>query len=168
MAEHLPPVVFEPTEIVALWSIQGNNDIPLIDVETSMFEADFGIGEMAVADTTRWLRLWPHQGYLMANDAALPANTESFTPLMTDISDGFLAFLVHGAQAFHFIRHYLSVDLNELPSESACLRCRLGHYPVILWWDDHKSLHLLVERSLAHSFHDYLESLLARWRPDAP
>jgi len=38
----------------------------------------------------------------------------------------------------------------------------LGHYPVVIWWDDEAELSLLVERSLSQSFQDYLSVLAQR------
>jgi sarcosine oxidase gamma subunit len=161
-------LIFEPVEIAALWSIQGNRESSLSNFETALFDASAGIGSMLHSPALRWLRLWPHQAYLLADNQPVPASVPEFESLMTDISDGYCEFRLSGEQAFDFLANYLTADLAKSDSGSACLRCRLGHYVVILWWEDRHQLQLLIERSYAQSFADYIESLMARWRPETP
>jgi sarcosine oxidase gamma subunit len=161
-------LIFEPVEIAALWSIQGSRESSLSNFETALFDASAGIGNMLHSVSLRLLRLWPHQAYLLADNQPLPASVPEFESLMTDISDGYFEFRLSGEQAFSFIANYLSADLAKSDLGSACLRCRLGHYVVILWWEDRHQLQLLIERSYAQSFADYIESLMARWRPETP
>jgi sarcosine oxidase gamma subunit len=161
-------LIFEPVEIAALWSIQGSRESSLSNFETALFDASAGIGSMLHSAALRWLRLWPHQAYLLADKQPMPASVHEFESLMTDISDGYCEFRLSGGQAFDFIANYLTADLAKSDPGSACLRCRLGHYVVILWWEHRHQLQLLVERSYAQSFADYIESLMARWRLENP
>jgi sarcosine oxidase gamma subunit len=161
-------LIFEPIEIAALWSIQGSRESSLSNFETALFDASAGIGNMLHSAALRWLRLWPHQAYLLADKQPIPASVHEFEPLMTDISAGYCEFRLSGGQAFDFIANYLTADLAKSDPGSACLRCRLGHYVVILWWEDRHQLQLLIERSYAQSFADYIESLMARWRLENP
>jgi len=161
-------LIFEPVEIAALWSIQGSRESSLSNFETALFDATAGIGSMLHSASLRWLRLWPHQACLLADIQPVPASAHEFESLMTDISDGYCEFRLSGEQAFDFIANYLTADLAKSDPGSACLRCRLGHYVVILWWEDRHQLQLLIERSYAQSFADYIESLMARWRPETP
>jgi sarcosine oxidase gamma subunit len=161
-------LIFEPVEITALWSIQGSRETSLPNFEAALFDASAGIGSMLHSAALRWLRLWPHQAYLLADSQPVPVGVHEFESLMTDISDGYCEFRLSGELAFDFIANYLTADLAKSDPGSACLRCRLGHYVVILWWEDRHQLQLLIERSYAQSFADYIESLMARWRPETP
>jgi sarcosine oxidase gamma subunit len=159
---------FESIEIAALWSIQGNRESSLSEFEAALFGTSIEIGATVQNETLRLLRLWPHQAYLLATDQSLPASIRKHDTLMTDISDAYCRFRLGGEHAFEFIANYLSTDLLKVDAHSACLRCRLGHYVVLLWWDDRHQLQLLLERSVAQSFADYIETLKARWRPETP
>jgi hypothetical protein len=159
---------FESIEIAALWSIQGNRESSLSEFETALFGASIEVGATVHNSSLRLLRLWPHQAYLLATDQSLPASIRDYDALLTDISDTFCGFRLSGEHAFGFLANYLSADLLSIDADSACLRCRLGQYVVILWWDDRQQLHLFLERSLTQSFADYIETLMARWRPETP
>ncbi len=77
---------------------------------------------------------------------------------------GFCEFRLGGEQALDFLGSYSSASLTEHGgSAKRSLRCLLGQYPVVLWWDDSANVRLLVERSYAQSFYDYLASLMVRW-----
>ena len=158
----------ERVEIAALWSVQGNRETSLHDFENTLFGKDANIGSLLRSEPLSLLRLWPHQAYLLSDQQQIPADLQQFASVMTDIADGHCAFRPGGEQAFDFIAAYLSADLATMPAGPACLRCRLGHYVVILWWDDRRELQLLVERSCAQSFADYIDMLMARWHPEAP
>jgi sarcosine oxidase gamma subunit len=161
-------LILESIEIAALWSIQGNHESSLVDFETALFGTSIEVGDTLHNESLHLLRLWPHQSYLLATDQPLPPSVLDYDALMTDISDSFCEFRLGGEHAFDFLANYLSADLLEVEAESACLRCRLSHYTVILWWDDRRQLQLLLERSFAQSFGDYIETLIARWRPETP
>jgi sarcosine oxidase gamma subunit len=159
---------FESIEIVALWSIQGNHEYSLPEFETALFGTSIEIGATLQDEMLQLFRLWPHQAYLLATDQSLPAIIHDYDALMTDISDAYCRFRLSGEHAFEFLANYLSADLLSVDVDSTCLRCRLGHYVVLLWWDDRYQLQLLLERSLAQSFADYIETLMARWHPETP
>jgi len=158
----------EQIEIAALWSIQSNREISLSSFESSLFHSSSKIGSMLKNPPLRLLRLWPHQAYLLADDQPLPDSVQELKSLMTDISDAYCRFQLSGLQAFSFIANYLTADLAMPNPDNSCLRCRLGHYIAILWWENNQQLQLLVERSQAQSFKEYIESLMARWRPEKP
>ena len=159
---------FEPVEITALWSIQGNREYSLAEFETALFGTSLEVSATLHNESLQLIRPWPHQAYLLTSGQPLPQSIRKHHALMTDISDACCRFRLSGEQAFAFMANYLSADLHKINPDSACLRCRLGHYVVLLWWDDRSQLHLLQERSVAQSFVDYLETLMARWRPQTP
>lgn len=157
----------ERIDIDAMWSIQGNRETTLADFESALFAASAGPGGLLQSDDLRLLRPWPQRA-LLAAQAPLPASLQPYAELMTELSDAYCEFRLAGEHAFDFVADYLSADLARQPLRPACLRCRLGHYLVILWWDDRHEPYLLVERSCAHSFADYIDILMARWRPETP
>ena len=158
-------IVLEPVEIVGLWSLQGNRDTPLTDLVDALFATSVRFDEPLLRDGKRLLPLWPQQAYLLSGQAAMPQEASQFAPLLTDISHGYSQFHLGGAQAFDFIASYLSVDIAAIRDASACRRCLLGQYRVILWWDDRRDIQLLLERSYAQSFADYIGELASRQAP---
>lgn len=159
-------LALDPVDHGGLWSIQGNRETSLADFETALFGTSAGIGGLLQGEALCLLRLWPHQAYLRVEQAALPASLQKYAHLVTDLSDGYCEFRLVGERAFDFVADYLSADLAQQPAGPACLRCRLGHFVVILWWDEQREPRLLVERSCAQSFADYIDTLMARWRPE--
>jgi sarcosine oxidase gamma subunit len=158
-------IVFEPVEITGLWSLQGNRKTRLADLVSALFTTTAQFGKPLRSEKLRLLPLWPQQAYLLSAKVTLPAAARKFEPLLTDISHGYYQFRLGGEQAFDFVSNYVSVDIAALRDAAACLRCRLGQYTVILWWDDHQHIHLLLERSYAQSFTEHIDALISRWRP---
>lgn len=145
--------------------MQGNRKTSLAKLVSALFATGAQFGEPLQSSGLRLLPLWPQQAYLQSSQVTLPAVASKFQPLMTDISHGYCQFRLSGEQAFDFVADYLSTDITTLRCAAVCRRCRLGQYTVILWWDDHREIHFLLERSYAQSFADYIDTLIARWRP---
>jgi len=160
-------LVLEPIDIAGLWSLQGNRETPLADPVGTLFATGAHPGLPLRSAGLCLLPLWPHQAYLLAEQATLPAAAGACEHLLTDIAHGYRQFRLGGAQAFDFIASYVTVNIATLRDAAACRRCRLGHYTVILWWDERQEIHLLLERSYAQSFADHIDALIARWRPRA-
>jgi len=117
---------------------------------------------MTSAGSLRLLKLWPQRAWLLAHRQSLPAEVGAFEDMMTDITHGVCEFRLGGEHAWAFLGSYTSVDLTA-PVDSGCRRCLLGQYSLVLWWDDTGDIRLLIERSYAQSFYDYLAQLMARW-----
>jgi hypothetical protein len=135
-------------EIIALWSIQGNYQQDLADFVMAVFSESVAACGMTSTDDLRLLKLWPQRAWLLAH------------------RHGLCEFRLGGEHAWAFLGSYTSVDLAA-PVGSGCRRCLLGQYPLVLWWDDiggARDIHLLIERSYAQSFFDYLAQLMTRWR----
>jgi len=160
-------VGLERVEVTGLWSLQGNRKTSLAKLVGALIATDEKFGEPLHSAGLRLLPLWPHQAYLQSEQLTLPAVAGKFEPLMTDISHGYCQFRLSGEHAFDFVADYLSTDIAALRDAAACRRCRLGQYTVILWWDDHQHINVLLERSYAQSFCDHIDALIARWRPRA-
>jgi hypothetical protein len=48
-------------------------------------------------------------------------------------------------------------------SKTGGRRCLLRQYPIILRWQHLDAVKLLVDRSYAQSFYDYISQLMSRW-----
>lgn len=147
-----------------LWSIQTNRNYELAIFARAIFGDAPQIGEMLGADALRLLQLWPHKAYLLSTQPDLPDSLHRFSSMLTDISHGFCELSLGGEQALEFLASHASADLMQTRiAETRNLRCLLGQYQVTLWWDRLDDIRILVERSCAISFCDYLEHLLQRW-----
>ncbi len=147
-----------------LWSIQPGRRDNLDAFTTAVFATAPRHGEVLQIDSLRLLQLWPHKAYLLSSTPELPRAATDFSDIMTDISHGFSEFRVDGELALDFLGHYCSANLaGQCGEEIRSLRCLLGQYPILLWWDDIADIRLLTDRSYAQSFHDYLANLMARW-----
>ena len=156
------PFEITAVDVVGLWSVQASRDHSLDDFTDALFTDADKNASLASGDGRSLLRAWPHQVYLLTDEAHLPIATAPFAAQMTDIADAFCAFDFDDEAAFDFIADYLSADIRQIGSGHHCLRCRLGHYTVLLWWQNRERLHCLVERSLAQSFENYVRHLMTR------
>ena len=150
-------------EILSLWSIQGNQQQDLAEFVIAVFSESVANCAMKTTGGLRLLKLWPKRAWLLANRHSLPVEIAAFEALMTDITHGVCEFRLGGADAWAFLASYTSADLTA-PVDTDCRRCLLGQYPLVLWWDDIRDIRLLIERSYAQSFFDYLAQLMTRWR----
>jgi heterotetrameric sarcosine oxidase gamma subunit len=150
-------------EILSLWSIQGNHQQDLAKFVMAVFSESVPACGMTSTGGLRLLKLWPQRAWLLAHRHSLPAEVAAFETLMTDITHGVCEFRLGGEHAWPFLGSYTSADLSA-PVGSGCRRCLLGQYPLVLWWDDIGDIRLLIERSYAQSFFDYLAQLMTRWR----
>jgi hypothetical protein len=72
----------------------------------------------------------------------------------------------HGLASAHYLAENHGMS-DVLVLDSGCRRCLLDQYPLVLWWDDIggiSDIRLLIERSYAQPFSDYLAQLMTRWR----
>ena len=105
------------------------------------------------------LRHWPTHIWVVG---------ESVVPVegAIDISHGHAVLRLRGPGALHFLADYTSADLRATKVRNAgTLRCALGHYAVVLWWDITRDVHIAVERSVAQSLVDHLKLLVQRRLP---
>ncbi|MCP4433845.1 MAG: hypothetical protein GY806_22985 [Gammaproteobacteria bacterium] len=146
-----------------IWSIQSNHSHNLADYVQQVFKEKPQSGSVLQQNQWRFILLSPSRGFLMSESLALPQADAAYNTLLTDISHGYREFCLTGGQPFEFAGLYVSVDLNNtIDKKTGSLRCRLGQYACLLWWDDNTNLHILVERSYAQSFGEYLNHLLLR------
>ena len=147
-----------------LWSIQANREHDLRGFAQAVFAETVQLGSMLTVDSLRLIHLWPHKAYLMSAQPSLPGLAHEFSPMMTDIGHGFCELSLAGDDAFEFLGTHTSADLMDTRiAATRNLRCMLGQYQVILWWDQVSDIRILVDRSYAQSICDYLGHLMQRW-----
>jgi len=147
-----------------LWSIQAKRQDNLDAFAVAVFATAPRPGVVLQMESLRLIQLWPHKAYLLSSTPELPRAVGDFSGIMTDIGHGFCEFRLGGEHALDFLGNYCSTDLaSQCGGERRSLRCLLGQYPILLWWDDIADVRLLVDRSYAQSFYDYLGNLMARW-----
>jgi len=146
-----------------IWSVQGNRIHSLNAFIASVFGENSQIDRMLHCDECRLLQLWPHKAYLLSDHQTLPLVAVPFESNLTDISHGFCELNLTGESALAFIELYVSVNMNSARlRESRQIRCRFGQYSILLWWDDVDDIRILVDRSYAQSFKNYLVHLMQR------
>ena len=150
--------------IRGLWSFQPNHDHGLDSITGILFPESTAAVTMPGDEALRLFKLWPHKAYLISAESSLPGSLSDLAPMMTDISHGFCELSLTGNAALEFLNSYTSAELTDPQvTTNRCLRCLLGHYQIILWWDEVNEIHMLVDRSYTQSFCDYLETLSLRW-----
>ncbi|MED5391415.1 MAG: hypothetical protein VX977_06575 [Pseudomonadota bacterium] len=151
------------TKPLGILSVQTNSENDISGFCCSVLGESLELGEMSGGDTLRLIRHWPHKVYLIADGIPLPKIESRYAGLITDISDAFCKLCLAGERSIAFLDQYCLLGLtqeNILKMKTA--KTMLGHYPVVIWWDDEAELSLLVERSLSQSFQDYLSVLAQR------
>lgn len=143
--------------------VQPNAQFDLNMFSQSIFSLDITMGQMLKVDQLRLIQLSPKSAYLIGN---APQPLKKFDSMITDISHGYCHLELSGQQAFEFINSYTPADLNNSNiDQSKTAKTLLGHFNVILWWDSHDKIKLLIDRSYAQSFTDYLQPLFRMWQP---
>jgi sarcosine oxidase gamma subunit len=157
-------ITLTETKGYGLWSVHDNRDHCLSKLVQAVFGETPRPGKMLTNNSFRLIHLWPHKAYLRSTESSLPGPLNDFNSMVTDISHGFCELSLLGNNPFEFLNSYTSADLTATSTTASCnLRCLLGQYPIILWWDDTAEIRILVDRSYAQSFCDYLAQLYLRW-----
>ena len=147
-----------------LWSIRANASHDLNSFATVVFNQPLKFGEMVTAESLRLIQLWPEAAYLISDKLFLPDSVSAFDTMVTDIGHGICEFSLSGVRALRFLNDYTSVDLNhENVSSNRTVRTILGHFSILLWWDEVTDVRILVDRSYAQSLVDYLQNIADRW-----
>lgn len=157
-------ITLTETKGYGLWSIHDNRDHGISKLTQAVFGETPSPGKMLTNHSFRLIHLWPHKAYLRSTESSLPEPLDDLNSMVTDISHGFCELSLFGNNPFEFLNSYTSADLTDTSTAASCdLRCLLGQYPIILWWDDTAEVRILVDRSYAQSFCDYLARLYLRW-----
>ncbi len=176
------PAMFEPVELQTgqflclteypqrrIWSVQANRHQDLARFCEALFGRAIDPGAMAGDEDLRLIRLWPHKALLLSTDPVLPTAASEMTSMATEVGHGLCELGLGGSQVFVFLNSYATVDMDAAGiSAASCVRGRLGHYPATLWWDDKRDIRVLIDRSLAQSFCDWIGHLAQRWNLTPP
>jgi sarcosine oxidase gamma subunit len=148
-----------------LWSVQASQKHSLSDFALAMFGTDLEDAAMRNRESLRLIHLWPHKAFVLSDQATLPTSADSFASLITDISHGFCELSLRGQAALQFVNSYCTADLIAgQASSQGNVRCRFGQYHVVVWWNDRSDMRLILDRSYAQSFRDYIVHLMQRWQ----
>ncbi len=120
-------------------------------------------GAFASTGNTVWLRFSPWAMYMVSQKPVqLDFNPES-PGTGTDISHGKCLLTLQGASVLPFVGDYCSVDIFSDPTtRNKMAKTRFMEYEIVLWWTTETRLDLLVDRSYAQSFLEFVQSLLIR------
>lgn len=148
---------------LSIYFIQQNAQFDLKAFSQSVFSQDIAMGKMLIKDKLRLIQLSPKNAYLFSEE---PQESGIFSSMICDISHGYCHLKLSGSkQALEFINSYTPADLNNSnTAKSKTAKTLLGHFNVILWWDSHEKIKLVIDRSYAQSFADYLSSLFKTWQ----
>lgn len=151
-----------------LWSVHANSGQDLLEFTKAVFAETARFGDMLTRDSMRLIQLWPRKSYLLAEQSLLPDMLQEYSSMITDISHGICELSLVSDQALEFLDVHTSANLRDQRiSQTRNLRCLLGQYPVILWWNQDSDIRLLVDRSYAQSLRDYLNHLMQRWSEES-
>ncbi len=147
-----------------VWSIRSNANHDLNSFAGVVFNQQLKFGEMIKTGSLRLIQFWPQAAYLISDELFLPDSVSAFDTMVTDIGHGFCEFSLSGDRAVSFINDYTSVDINQNNiGRNRTVRTNLGHFSILLWWDEATDIHILVDRSYAQSLVDYLHKISDRW-----
>lgn len=109
------------------------------------------------------LRLWSNK-YMDINENGQHVLPEGLRA--TDVGHGHSCLRLRGINALHFLANYTTADLRSYSiRNSATLRTKIGPYDALLWWDNTRDVHMMVDRSYAQSFVDHIRALALRHDP---
>ena len=170
LATDRPDVLSQPRQLNlkeisphGLWSIRSHSIHDLNGFARVVFNQQLKFGEMITAGSLRLIQLWPQAAYLITDELFLPNSASAFDTMVTDIGHGFCEFSLTGVGAPGFLNDYTSVDLNhENINSNRTVRTILGHFSILLWWDEATDIRILVDRSYALSLLDYLQNIAVR------
>ncbi len=115
-----------------------------------------------------YLRYGPRSLYIVCGEDARsglpPDPDEKRSGNATDISHGKSLFRLKGKRAYQFLRDYSSLDLDdERVRNFRMAKCRIGDFQVLMWWRQPTDVCLLLDRSYAQAFVNFLRALAQRW-----
>ena len=161
---NLPGLTLDESLAAGIWLLKADSPETMVRVAVSLAGRAPALGEMIDNHRARLLRYSPDTMYLLFDLEREPVLAPELKMFVTDISHGICSMNLKGESALAFIGDYVSVSTHS-PGifESQNMRCRIGHFKVLIWWSDMRDVHILVERSFAQSFYEYMLALSLRW-----
>lgn len=129
----------------------------------SIMQRNVGTGEMAIADNILLLRFSPFSTYIVWRQQKLENFKTEHQDHLTDITHGKCALVVQGDSVLDFLGDYCSTDILSVHDRNfGMIKTRFIDYELAIWWDSKDRINLMVDRSYALSFVEFLHSLFTR------
>ncbi len=129
----------------------------------SVVRQNVSTGDMANSNDLLILRFSPFSIYLVTKQASLENINAEFRNRLTDVSHGKCMLSAAGDSVMDFLRDYCSEDpFASQSAERGMLKTRFIDYDLVIWWRSGNEANLLIDRSYALSFVDFLHSLFMR------
>lgn len=122
-----------------------------------------GTGGVAVADTMLLLRYSPISTYMVSEELKLEDLNSAHREHFTDVSHGKCVLYAHGDAILNLFADYCSTDLfSGKNDEFRMVKTQFIDYELTIWWNSNDEINLLIDRSYAQSFVDFLHFLFYR------
>ncbi len=129
----------------------------------SVIQRIVGTGEMAVADNMLLLRFSPFSTYVVWRHQKLENSETEHQDHLTDITHGKCVLTVQGDSVLKFFADYCSTDLLSAHDRNfGMIKTRFIDHELTIWWDSNDQINVMIDRSYALSFVDFLYSLFTR------
>ncbi|MFS4583647.1 hypothetical protein [Phaeobacter sp. C3_T13_0] len=124
--------------------------------ETADSSASPAFGQCQRDGPVTRLRHWPDRIWYVSEHA-------DSLPKGTDIGHGVVVLGLRGNGSLRFLADYCTADLQSAAARQAgTVRCGLGQFTVLMWWDITRDIHITIDRSQAQSLADFLRALVKR------
>jgi hypothetical protein len=144
--------------------LQWNSPESMARIAVSLVGRAPALGEMIDNHQVRLFQYSPYTMYLLFDLENAPNYAQESNVFVTDVSHGLCKLNLKGEKALEFIGDYVSASIYSPRIRGyRNVRCRIGHFTVLLWWSNKFDVHILVDRSFAQSFYDYVLALSLRW-----
>ncbi len=121
------------------------------------------VGGVVILDDTAYLRFSPYAIYVVSDRMMLDDFAKEYQNNFTDLSHGKCMLIIRGNGVFDIFLDYSAADLmNYSGAGQSMVKTRFIDYEVVLWWAANDQIQLLIDRSYAQSFVDFLSSLIVR------
>ena len=119
-----------------------------------------GKGKTALADTLLLLRYSPFSTYIVSEQLKLEDFNSAHQDQLTDVSHGKCVICIQGNAILNLFADYCSTDLFAGQNdEFQMVKTRFIDYEITIWWNSDVEINLLIDRSYAQSFVDFLHLL---------
>ncbi len=117
-------------------------------------------GTFAICGDAQILRFSPFSIYVVSRNTETDDQYSDQVNNLTDLSHGKCLLTFDGDQVLTFFRDYCLVDLmGENVPKQALIKTLFSDYEIVLWSFSEDHLDLLIDRSFAESFVDFVRML---------
>lgn len=129
----------------------------------SSFDQIVQSGTFAISKDCQLIRFSPFSIYIVSEMSELDHFWLEFPENFTEITHGKCLLSFQGDRVLAFFRSYCSIDLmgDSVPKQ-AIVKTLFVDYEILLWWFCDNHLELLIDRSFAQSFVDFVQTAFMR------